>query len=465
MNSTGACRSIAAFAKSLQATALLMALCCCPVASATDCGGSELNPQEKVGEFKRLDQAAESAMQQHRPSDAVKIYEQAVCLVPNSARGFYGLGVAEAAAGEFLKARESLRMSDRLQPTTGMPLIMQVRVNFSLKDMDALKANLREAASRFPNDAQLHTALARFLAEQNLLVLALAEAMRSQQPSGDLNSRLQLAVLENALGAYQDAVRDALGVEQRTDVPKEVRAAAAGIAGLSYESLEQTEQGVRYLKEAIDLDPSQENSYLALADLFEQAQRYPDAVGALEQGRRNIPGSTAILLPLGSNLIRAERYTEGIEVLRTLLRAASNTSEAYISLADAARKMGAPEQELAALRDLEKHNPTYPMLHVLIARALLDKEPPDYSQVLVELSLAAQREPGDADVFFLRGKAYSSLGRFSEAVTALEQSIELRPMDPEPYYQLARLYQKLGKPEMAKQQFERVKYLKSSDAK
>ncbi|HEX4170769.1 MAG TPA: hypothetical protein VHZ55_35360, partial [Bryobacteraceae bacterium] len=153
-------------------------------------------------------------MQQRRPSDAVQLYEQAVCLVPNSARGFYGLGVAEAAAGQFLKARESLRRADRLQPTTGMPLVMQVRVNFSLKDMDTLKADLREAAERFPTDTQLHTTLARLLAERNLFVLALAEAMRAQQAGGDLTSKVQLAVLENTAGAYEDAARNALAVEQ-----------------------------------------------------------------------------------------------------------------------------------------------------------------------------------------------------------------------------------------------------------
>ena len=112
---------------------------------------------------------------------------------------------------------------------------MQVRVNFSLKDVDELKSNLREAATRFPRDAALHSALARFLAEQNLFILALAEAMRSQQLSADPNSTLQLGVLENTIGAYDDALRNVLAVEQSGDVPKQVRGSAAGIAGLSYE--------------------------------------------------------------------------------------------------------------------------------------------------------------------------------------------------------------------------------------
>lgn len=464
MNSIGVCRFIAACVRLRVAKLLAVGFCSCLLILAANCDTS-LSMQERLTRFKQLDSEAESAMKQRHPSEAVQQYEQAVCLVPNSARGFYGLGVAEAAAGDFLKARQSLRTADRLQPTTGMPLFMQVRVNFFLKDMETLKSNLREAADRFPRDAQLHTALARFLAERNLFVLALAEAMRSQQGADDWNSRVQLAVLENTVGAYEDATRNALAVEQDHDLPEQVRGVAAGIAGLSYESVHQPEQAARYLREAIQIDPSQNNSYLALADLFEQTHRYADAVDVLKQARANVRDSAAILLPLGTDLVRAEHYKEGVAVLRGLLRKAPNTAEAYISIADAVRKMGEPAQEVTALRDLEHHKPDYPMIHVLLARAMLNQQPADYPKILDELSTATKDAPNDPDVFLLQGKVYVALGRYGEALPALRRSIELRPTEPSPYYQLARVYQKLGQPQMARVQFERLKYLESTSAK
>ncbi len=464
MNSIGACRFTAACAKSRIARLLAAALCSSALALATDCA-SGLSAQEKITRFKQLDSEAESAMQQRRPAEAVRLYEEAVCLVPNSARGYYGLGVAEAAAGDFLKARESLRAADRLQPTTGMPLIMQVRVNFSLGDMNTLKSNLREAAERFPHDVQLHTTLSRFLAEQNLFVLALAEAMRSQQSSEDWNAKVELAVLENTVGAYEDAIRNALAVEQTHEVPEQARGAAAGIAGLSYESLHKTEEAVKYLSEAIQLDPSRDNSYLALADLFEQEQKYPDAVNVLTHARAHVPDSSAVLLALGADLVRAEHYKEGLELLRELLQKAPDTPEAYISIADAAHKTGDVDHEVAALRELERYRPDYPMLHVMLARAMLNQRPAKYPNILTELSTAAKNSPNDPDVYFLQGKVYVALGSYQQALTALQRSIELRPTEPSPYYQLARVYQRLGKTQMAKEQFERVKYLESGDAK
>lgn len=463
MNSIGACRFTAACAK-LFVASLLAGLCSCTILLAGNCDLG-LSAQEKIARFKQLDSQAEAAMQQHQAAEAVRMYEEAVCLVPNSARGYYGLGVAEAATGDFLRARESLRTSDRLQPTTGMPLVMQVRVNFSLGDMETLKANLREAADRFPHDVQLHTTLARFLAERNLFMLALAEAMRSQQEAGDAGTRVQLAVLENTVGAYEDATRNALAVEQDPQMEQQTRGAAAGIAGLSYESLHQPEQAVKYLSEAIQLDPSKENSYLALADLFDQRRKYADAVSVLEQARNRVPDSRAVLLALGADLVRAEHPKEGVEILREVIGKAPDTAEAYISLADAARKTGDADQEVAALRDLERHKSDYPMIHVLIARAMLNRSVPTYPDVLEELSMAAKNAPNDPDVYLLRGKTYAAVGRYEQALASLQRSIELRPTEPSAYYQLARLYQKLGKSDLAKEQFERVKYLENAGEK
>jgi tetratricopeptide (TPR) repeat protein len=219
------------------------------------------------------------------------------------------------------------------------------------------------------------------------------------------------------------------------------------------------------LSEAIQLDPSQDNSYLALANLFEQQQKYPDAVKVLKQARAHAPDSNAVLLALGADLVRAEQYKEGLDVLRKLLQKAPDTLEAYIAIADAARRAADAAQEVAALRELERRKPDYPMIHVLLARAMLNQQPPQYRSILDELSIAANKDPNDPDVYFLQGKVYVGLGHYDQALPALQRSIALRPTEASSYYQLARVYQKLGKTELAKEQFDRVKFLESADPK
>jgi tetratricopeptide (TPR) repeat protein len=464
MNLIGARRFIAAFVKSRAAVLAGLGICACTYVQATDCV-SGLAPQDKIAQFKQLDSKAEAAMGRHQPAEAAGLYKEAVCLFPNSARAYYGLGVAEAAAGHFADARDALRTADRLQSTTAMPLVMQVRVNYSLGDLESLKSNLRELASRFPKDTETHTALARFLAEHNLFVLALAEALRSGSGADDWNAKVQLSILENTVGAYGDAIRNALAVERNYALPDAVRGTAAGIAGLSYESLRQGDEARKYLSEAIQLDPSQENSYLALADLFEQEQHYSDAVNVLEQGRGYLPDSNALLLALGTNMVRTANYEQGVKILRQVLQVAPGTSEAYISIADAERAAGNSAEEIDALRELERQHSDYPMIHVLLARAMLNQRPADYAKILEELALAARAAPNDPEVYFLQGKVYVAMGRNEQAMSVLERSIGLRPTEPSAYYQLARVYQKLGKTDLARQQFERVKYLEQNTAK
>jgi tetratricopeptide (TPR) repeat protein len=170
-------------------------------------------------------------------------------------------------------------------------------------------------------------------------------------------------------------------------------------------------------------------------------------------------------LPLGADLIRAGQYAPGIQILHNLLRQNPNIDQAYISLADAARRTRKTAEEVEALQGLERHNPRYPMLHLLIAQAMLRGAHPDYAGILRELSLAETSAPSDADVFYLRGKVLIALKRYREAVSTLNQAAELRPMDVSTYYQLARLYRKLGKDDMAAKQFRKVKYIEGAATK
>ncbi|HZT29586.1 MAG TPA: tetratricopeptide repeat protein [Bryobacteraceae bacterium] len=428
---------------------------------AAECAPSKLGPQESLAKFQELDREAQAAMDRGQFAAAAARYREATCLAPKAARAFYGLGVAEAASGHYPAARQALEKAAALLPSSNLPLAMLVRVNVSAGDADKTKQALRAVARHFPKDGELHATLARFLAENKLLDLALAESLRAAQAgeSGP-EAAVALAVLENNVGAYEDAIRHAAALEGQPGLSDAVKASAAGVAGLSYESLGEREAAIQHLRLAIRLAPLAENSYLALADLYEKAQRFKEAAEVLEQARSRLPDTHNLLLPLGNNLIWAEQLQAGVEVLRELLRKAPDTSEAYLRLAEAYRKMGRTEQEVQVLRDLARRQPTYPMVHVLIAQAMLRTDPPDYPHVLEELAWAEKAAPADADLFYLRGKVYAGTNRYPEAVTALRRAIELRPMEPSYYYQLGLVYRKLGQSALARETLARMEYIK-----
>jgi tetratricopeptide (TPR) repeat protein len=443
--------------------AIGLALIFCASLYAENCSPNGLTPEQTQRRLSELAKSAQTEMAQRRFPEAARDLKEAACLDPRDAKIFYSLGAMEAASGNFLEARKALAASDRLQPNSPLSLAMLVRVNASMGDVDSLKAALSQLSVRFAANGELHATLSEFLLQNKFPDLALAESLRSQKAGSKTpQSMLDLAVLENTVGAYDDAIRNAVAIESQAGLPATVRASAAGVAGLSYESSGQREPAISHLQNAIQLDPSRENSYLALSFLLEKAQRYSEAAAILEQGRVKLPQSTALLLPLGSNLILAEKYAEGIAVLQDLLRKTPNEYDAYLKLADAFRKTGAGDRELKILWDLESRKPDYPQIHLLLARALMNLEPVDYAGTLDELTLAERASAPDAELFYLRGKVYLATNHSGDAAAALERAIELGPMDPSPYYQLGRLYEKLGQPQRAKDTFARMQYLKSN---
>jgi tetratricopeptide (TPR) repeat protein len=439
-------------------------LAACGIAGA-ECTPSRLDAEATLAKFQELDRAAQSAFDGGRFVESARLYREAACLVPKSARALFGLGGAEAAASNFPAARNAFEKAAALLPQNSLPLAMVVRVDVATHDLAKVKETLRVAAARFPRDAELHSGLARFLAENQLLDLALAESLRAGQTGAiDNASMVALAVLENTVGAYYDAIHDATAIEGQASLEPQVKASAAGIAGLSYASLGQKDEAERHLKMAIELGPAQDNSYLALAYFYEKGQRFGDAAAILKQGREHSSNPDNFALALGNNLVWAEQFQAGVDVLSELIAKRPDATEGYIRLAEAYRKMGRPELETQALEKLARVKPDYPMVHVLAAQAMLTMDPVDYPKVFAELAAAEKIAPTDPDVFYLRGKALAAMQRFREAVTALKRATELRPIEPNAYYQLGLAYQKMGEAELARQTMERLRYIRQISA-
>ena len=146
-------------------------------------------------------------------------FRQATCVAPETIRSYYelyGIATGAVAAGDFVRARQLLEEADRLRPDYPLPLAMLVQVNLTSGDMAALKTSLSAVARRFPRDGRLHADLAQDLVHEKQYDLALAEALRAAD-SGAAGGRagINLAVLENQVGAFGDAARLADGYRGR----------------------------------------------------------------------------------------------------------------------------------------------------------------------------------------------------------------------------------------------------------
>ena len=433
---------------------------------ASVCPSLTLNPEETQARFQELDRRAQVEFRHAEFAEASEDFRLAGCVAPESIRSYYELyggATSAVAAGEFVRARQFLQEADRLRPDYPLPLAMLVKVSLTSGDIANLKISLSAAAQRFPRDGRLHAEMAQDLLHEKQYDLALAEALRAEE-SGAAGARvgLNLAVLESQVGAFDDAARLAAAIEAQSGLSDKERASAAGIAGLSLENLGQVQEALRHFEQAIRFDPKQEQPYLALARIDTEQQNNHAAVEILAQARKTLGDSPNVLLALGSALVSTEQYQAASLLLAGLVQSSPDQFEAYPKLAEAYRNMGEPARATETLRQLARRKEDDPMLHIVIARSLLDEEKIDYSLVLQELAAAGRASPDDYDVYYLRGKVFLATRRYAQAVVSLRHAIELRPTEPGTYYQLGLAYRKLGQPDLAKEQFERLQYLKGT---
>lgn len=447
----------------------LLLLTLTAVGRAADCPDAPAGGAQRLARFEALSKAAQAAFQSGQYEAAAGNFRQALCFAPDSAFAYHGLGLAAAAAGDFTEARRALEQADRLSPREFSILLARSQVELSAGAFEragrllaeaerAAQANT-EAGRRAASD--LHGQLGRAFLQQRNLDLALAQILRARRAgSGDTQTLLMLATLENNLGAYSDAIRDGVSVGSLAGASVPQRAAGAAIAGLAYKNQKKNGDAIRLLERAIGLAPS-EIAYLALAEIHETGDKPAEAVKVLERGMAALPSSLKIAVALGKNLTNAGDNERAAKILAAIVQNSPEELDAWRWLAQTESSLGQFQKAAEALQQVARRQPTYPMIDLMLAQALLKQEPPDEEGALRALDRAAKTSPDDPDVYYLRGKTYFSLNRFPEAVAALERAIELAPALAEPYYKLGQALQQLGRPEEARRQFEKMKYLKS----
>jgi len=409
---------------------LLLVLFALAHSFAAECPSSDLSPHELQARLQELDRKAQVEFRHGEFAKASEDFKQATCAAPDSVRPYYalyGTAAGAVAARDFSRARQALQEADRLRPEYPLPLAMLVKVYLISSDIDSLKRCLLESADRFPGDSKLHRELAQDLLHEKQYDLALAEALRADDgAASNVKASMNLAVLENQAGAFGDAARLALLIEQQAGLSETVRSSAAGIAGLSYESLGQFQEAIFRFKEAIRLDPMQEQPYLALARIYAANGDRSASVEILKTAQEHVGGSPNILLALGSALVSTEQYHAAGQVLARLVQNSPDQLEAYPKLAEAYRNMGEPTRATETLRQLALRKPDDSMLHIVIAQSLFDEEKIDYPRVLQELDQAEKVSPDEYDIHYLRGRAFIATGKYKRAIDSLRRAIELR---------------------------------------
>ncbi len=357
------------------------------------------------------------------------------------------------------QGRATLEALNKEHPARAIYAIDLVQLAVLEGDLDRAKADLRSAAARFPNDTELHASLGRWLYGRQQTDLALAELLRAQRSGlNDPQTNLVLASLLARAGALEDAIDTAATVVFTPGLDPVIRGEAAALAGKSHAILRDEAKAVEFLERAIQLSPQVEDYYLSMASAYQQADNPAAAVQALKRGWDRLPGAPGIGQALSRQLLAAGAAEEAVRVLALLTSRHPDHGDALRLLAQAHRSAGDAAKASQTWRRLIRQQPRYPMANIFLAQSLAEEGAPP-GQVLAALDRAEQISPQDADLYYLRGRIFNSLGRHQDAVAQLQRAIRLQPGFSGAYYQLGLAYQQLGQPELAQEQFRRRSHL------
>ncbi len=181
-------------------------------------------------------------------------------------------------------------------------------------------------------------------------------------------------------------------------------------AGLAAISAERFDVAIRFLKAAAALDGWTATRHTALGDAYFGQGNTKSALAEWEMALAASPEDDALLVRLANNYEAAGRYAEAVAVLNTLTRVRPDDPAVFYRLAVLSAAT-APSEAPARL--------------LLVAARAPDLAPS--VQVLLD-AIAAGQATGDAAVTFAKvGYAFEQLGEWRLAEVALARAVNLRP--------------------------------------
>ena len=202
------------------------------------------------------------------------------------------------------------------------------------------------------------------------------------------------------------------------------------IVALDYVLLNDFADAGRYLEIAVKLDPNNLEARYHLGRVRYEQNRFDEAIAAFHEVLKRDPGNVKAEDNLGLCLEAKNEMDQAISAYRKAM-------------------------ELEGTSTVRSEQPYLNLGTLLIKLNQADKAVPVLSQ-------AKEINPKSSKVRYQLGKAYFDMSRLPQAKMEAEEAARIKPNDVPTHYLLGRIYQRLGKADLAAQQFKLTETLTRS---
>jgi tetratricopeptide (TPR) repeat protein len=225
--------------------------------------------------------------------------------------------------------------------------------------------------------------------------------------------------------------------------------------GKAYEADGQYDKSVNELQEAIKLNSREESYYFDLGYVLLLHQNFDVAIRLLEPATKIFEKSAQLMLTLGIAYYGQRKFPEAVDAFLRTAELAPQVEQPYVFLA---RIIDHAEGRLPEVTEkfsaFSKSNPQNYLGYFLHAKGLIaqmgpsgSSKPAEEAEALLRRSIALNSQYWEAQ--YELGLLLEQKKDFASAAQHLERSTKLNPKSPTPHYRLARIYDRLGKHELA----------------
>jgi tetratricopeptide (TPR) repeat protein len=313
-------------------------------------------------------------------------------------------------------------------------------------DLVTARKDLEAASHVAPDDARISLALAQTYQKLHESAAAQAAAERAEKLGLNNPAVLQgLVVFYSGAGQHKAAIEAVHRIEGWTS-----NAGLRNLLGKEYALDGQFDAAATELREALKLRPYDEAFIFDAANLDLRLERFDAAMEVLNQGRKNFDKSPQLEIALGVAYYGLRRFPEAIDQFLKTIALAPDLEQPYIFLGKMLDHAGERLPEITArfIRYEQVEDESYLgyLLHAKALRAAAG----DAIQINALLKKAALLDARQWETHFELALSLEAKPNLDGAAKELETAIQLNPKEPLLHYRLARVYDRLGKSDLAR---------------
>jgi Flp pilus assembly protein TadD len=356
-------------------------------------------------------------------------------------------------------ATQSLEQASRLQPENPRVWAALAQAYLRSKQADPANAAAKRAESLAADDPVVQHALAIFFSETGDLARAAdLERRFASGKAADPQAAARAAMLSLQAGEPQQAITWARAALSQSD-----SADMHHLLGKAEEATNQPEAALAELSKAVELAPYDEGFTFDLGQALLHRGDFAGSLGFFETARARFSRSAQIELAYGVASYGQRRFRDAIASFLRVTQLDPSIEQPYIfigkMLENADDLMPAVLSTYSAWATAEPSNYLPWFLHAKALNASLG----DAAQSEAELRRSIRLNPNFWESHLELGIVLMSRQQWPEAASELSRAIALDGKKPKPHFQLARVYNHLGKREQAQAELAEFKRLSASE--